>query len=205
MDRFDLFFTRTSSYFANSLAIIPSSRSEKRLQDVSLAMSAPAPEEIIAMTRRSPDPSSEMAAAAPPALFDEIVIAAGPTEPENTNLAEDAVAAWQPSSKPSANVWLAGIQAWQGFKDQKIIDQEMAKLRRAYPEIQDLDELGTQQVNEPKHAAGGMASNDSEAANDIASAWAWAAGIDHIFENKDAERAENETGKFLNIYPGAKR
>ncbi len=171
-------------------------------------------DEIVVNTRRQAESLQEAPMATAPSFADELVVAtarkADPDPIMNTEPAENALTAWNEGTRPAPEVWLAGIEAWVGDMDQNIIDQELAKLQRAYPDFmaQDADRI-LKYENLPTDETAPAGSLDMktmrmelpEDTDVIASAWAWAAGINQLDEAGDEKRADAEAEKYLRIYP----
>jgi hypothetical protein len=143
------------------------------------------------MTTAKRAPSSALPETSAPAeTMEEIAVTARHRELQILEPSATALAAWNNGARPAADVWRAGIEAMRNEIDSATIAAEMARLQRSYPEIT-LQDATTEQ-------AGSL--------NDIASSWAWSAGIELLNENDNENsneaRAAAEIDKFLLIYPG---
>jgi hypothetical protein len=120
-------------------------------------------------------------------------------------LADDARDAWEHGARPTAEVWLAGINSLRAQGELEKAGIELDRLTLVYPEA-----LAAGASSGP---TGFTAATDEpvprDAAADLDSARApypspdvWLAGIDWLEQQQREEQAAVERDKFAQIYPG---
>ena len=164
------------------------------LQDVPQAMSAPAVSEPSASSLRESASTG----------VEEITVATRKRveEPDGT-LAENALEAWDAGARPTAGVWLAGIETLLDYDMSELAEQELERMALVYPDAA-ADFTGDTKRRELMNI---MPELDREAStykpptDRLATANVWMAGITWLFETGEDAALEAELEKFRRIYP----
>lgn len=146
---------------------------------------------------------------------EEVFVTVRKAEERDTRLADNAVAAWAAGARPAARVWLAGIESLLEYDETGLLEEELEKVSRVYPDdaveyrgrlrsqLDAATRLLTLRQPADKEADGSRLDEIIVigADADIADAKVWAAGIDLLIEEGEDALAATEIAKFRQIYP----
>lgn len=189
------------AYMAEQEITVTARKREQSLQDVPMAVTAIDADEL---RKSAASDKADMAGAGP---LEEIAIST------DDSLADNALAAWESGAKPSANAWLAGIQAMIEDDEAEFASHELERMAEVYPD--EAKKFRADTKLPPYVAAAGAPQGQLEAisvtptrekkqplpTDNIADAWVWAAGIEWLYDNGDTAAADAEAEKFQQIYP----
>lgn len=115
--------------------------------------------------------------------------------------ADGAADAWELGARPTAEVWLAGIDALRDEGESKIADDELRRLAAAYPEA--LEAVSPEPHTDVAGARYLAAGNEIAEEEDVPypQPRVWLAGIDWLERQGLQEQAAAERAKFAKIYP----
>jgi hypothetical protein len=175
---------------------------EQKLQDI--------PESVSAFSAKSTD---ELETGAD--THEDIFVVARKREVDLT-LADNALDAWENGARPTAQVWLMGIEELIDMDEAELARTELEKVALVYPEAAEefsaglrlrSNEMGSLlalRESAQDSAAGALAVDEiavGNAADGLADPGVWAEGINRLLDADEDALAVSEVAKFRQIYP----